>query len=109
MNRPAAFVATFAFAVPLSVAADEAAYRVCVSNEKAGTASVIDGATREVVSTIPVGKRPWGIGLSPDGSLHFVVNGPSDDVSVVDQNSDGDRSLRVSCGRVAVGASHRRL
>jgi YVTN family beta-propeller protein len=31
-----------------------------------------------------VGKRAWGIAVSPDGSRLYTANGASDDVSVVD-------------------------
>jgi YVTN family beta-propeller protein len=31
-----------------------------------------------------VGKRPWGIALTPDGKKLYSANGPSNDVSVVD-------------------------
>jgi YVTN family beta-propeller protein len=48
-------------------------YHVYVTNEKGGDVSVIDGATREVVATIPVGKRPRGIRVSPDGKTLFVA------------------------------------
>jgi YVTN family beta-propeller protein len=33
---------------------------------------------------IPVGQRPWGIALTPDGRKLYTANGLSDDVSVVD-------------------------
>src|SRR6266404_5931276 len=49
------------------------AYHVYITNEKGGDVSVIDGATRGVVATIPVGKRPRGIRLSPDGKTLFVA------------------------------------
>src|SRR5712672_3028111 len=49
------------------------AYHVYVTNEKAGDVSVIDGTTREVVATIPVGKRPRGIRVSPDGKTLFIA------------------------------------
>src|SRR6266850_3732564 len=49
------------------------AYHVYITNEKGGDVSVIDGATREVVATIPVGKRPRGIRVSPDGKTLFVA------------------------------------
>ena len=48
-------------------------YHVYVTNEKAGDVSVIDGGTREVVATIPVGKRPRGIRVSSDGKTLFVA------------------------------------
>ena len=31
-----------------------------------------------------MGKRPWGIALTPDGRKLYSANGPSNDVSVVD-------------------------
>ena len=45
---------------------------------------VIDTAKNEVVETIPVGNRVWGIALSPDGSKLYTANGASNDISVVD-------------------------
>ena len=38
-----------------------------VTNEQSGDLSVIDAATNEIVRTIPVGKRPRGASVSPDG------------------------------------------
>ena len=49
---------------------------------------MVDAHTYEVLDTIPVGKRPWGITFSPDGKYLFSANGPSDDVSVVDLATD---------------------
>ncbi len=42
---------------------------------------------REVARYIPVGKRPWGIAVTPDGRRLYTVNGVSDDVSVIDTES----------------------
>src|SRR4051812_22704340 len=50
-----------------------ASLRVYVSNERGGDISVIDPATRQVVATIPVGKRPRGIHVTRDGSSVFVA------------------------------------
>src|ERR1700733_2475468 len=47
-------------------------YDIYVSNERSDTVSVIDGATRAAVATIPVGKRPRGIHVSPDGKMVYV-------------------------------------
>jgi YVTN family beta-propeller protein len=44
-----------------------------VTNETDGAISVVDVASRRVVATIPVGKRPRGIRLSADGSTIFVA------------------------------------
>src|SRR5436190_10141817 len=48
-------------------------YQICVSNEKSGDITVLDGATRKLVATIPVGKRPRGIIASPDGNRLYVA------------------------------------
>jgi YVTN family beta-propeller protein len=50
---------------------------------------VIDTATNEVVETISeqMGRRPWGIAITPDGSRVFTANGLSDSVSVIDTES----------------------
>lgn len=58
--------------------------RLYVSNGRAGTISVFDSHSYELLDTIRVGTRPWGIGISPDGKYLFSANGPSNDVSVVD-------------------------
>ena len=36
------------------------------------------------MGSVEVGDRPWGIGLTEDGSYLYTANGPSNDVSVVD-------------------------
>jgi YVTN family beta-propeller protein len=41
-------------------------------------------ATDSIVGSVPVGQRPWGIALTPDGRKLYTANGPSNDVSVVD-------------------------
>ena len=42
--------------------------RLFVTNESGGDISVVDVGAQKVVATIPVGKRPRGIRLSPDGT-----------------------------------------
>jgi YVTN family beta-propeller protein len=62
---------------PAAVATDPAAStpsgRLYVTNENSGDLTVIDTATRRVVATIPLGKRPRGIKASPDGTLLYVA------------------------------------
>jgi YVTN family beta-propeller protein len=51
-------------------------YVVYVSNEDSNDVSVIDGSSNEVLATIPVGKRPRGIRVSPDGhTLYAATSG----------------------------------
>ncbi len=46
--------------------------------------AVLDAKSYSLLNNITVGRRPWGIVLSPDGKYLFAANGPSNDVSVVD-------------------------
>ena len=45
--------------------------KVYVSDGRAGTVTVLDAHSYAVDTTIKVGKRPWGIVLSPDGKFLF--------------------------------------
>jgi YVTN family beta-propeller protein len=58
--------------------------KVYTSNGRAGTICALDVSTLEVLNTIKVGQRPWGICLSPDGKFLYSANGPSNDISIVD-------------------------
>jgi YVTN family beta-propeller protein len=71
--------------------------RLYVSNGRAGTVSVFDSHSYELLGTIKVGTRPWGIGISPDGKFLFAANGPSNDVSVVDLSTNKEVS-RIKAG-----------
>jgi YVTN family beta-propeller protein len=73
--------------------------RIYVSNGRAGTVSVLDSRSYELLDTIKVGTRPWGIAISPDGKFLFSANGPSNDVSVVDLEKNKE------VARVTAGAS----
>src|SRR5262245_41497095 len=47
--------------------------RLYVTNEVSGDLSVIDTATRQVIATVPLGKRPRGIQFSRDGMTAYVA------------------------------------
>src|SRR3954453_17673706 len=69
----AALIIGFFLLIPARVRAD---YQVFVSNEKSGDVTVINGADHKVIATIPVGKRPRGLRISPDGkTLYVAVSG----------------------------------
>jgi YVTN family beta-propeller protein len=84
---------------PMSVKVSLDGRRVYVSNGRAGTVSVLDSRTYELLNTIKVGTRPWGMALSPDGKFLYTANGPSNDVSVVDLETNAE------VARVKAGAS----
>ncbi len=51
-------------------------YVVYATNEDSNNVSIIDGATSKVLATVPVGKRPRGLKLNPDGTrLYVAVSG----------------------------------
>jgi YVTN family beta-propeller protein len=71
---------------------------VYVTNEASGDLSVIDAANNEVIATIPLGKRPRGIHVTPDKKNLFValsgspIAGPGvdeDSLPPPDKKADG--------------------
>ena len=76
--------ALFVLLLAIACASHAAGGRVFVSNERDDTVSVIDAATNEVIATVPVGKRPRGVGVSPDGSEVYVAISGDNAIAVVD-------------------------
>src|SRR5580692_1477332 len=84
-------------------------YRVYITNEISGDLSVIDSSTMEVVSTVPLGKRPRGIHGSPDGkTIYVALSGsppapPGVDESTLpppDKDADGIGVFDVASGKM---------
>ncbi len=71
----AAATAATAACAATAASADAAStpYRVYVTNERSGDLTVINGGDLSVIATIPVGKRPRGIHVSPDGKTVYVA------------------------------------
>src|SRR5881398_4122870 len=69
----AQFILYLFLASALVVRAESPDYFVCVSNERSGDVTVIDGSTDAVIATVSVGKRPRGIHAAPDGKRVFVT------------------------------------
>src|ERR1700754_3404072 len=63
--------AAFLAAVPAQASA--APYQIFVSNERSGDLTLIDASDFSVAATIPVGKSPRGIHVSPDGKTVYVA------------------------------------
>ncbi len=82
---------------PMSVKVASNGRKIYVSNGRAGTVSVLDSHTYELLNTIKVGVRPWGMAISPDGKFLYTANGPSNDVSVVDLEANKEIA-RVKAG-----------
>jgi YVTN family beta-propeller protein len=68
--------------------APEEARTVYVVNEGDDTVSVIDGISRSVIATIPVGKSPHYIVLDPSGKYAYVTNGESNSVTILDTTTN---------------------
>jgi YVTN family beta-propeller protein len=57
--------------------------RAYVANARSNTVSVIDPATNTVVATVPVGRNPVDIAITPDGTKAYVTNAGANSVSVI--------------------------
>src|SRR5213075_97327 len=83
--------------------------RLYVTNERAGTLSVVDPEKQAVLTTIPLGKRPRGLRPSPDGTRLYValsgspIAGPGVDESTLpppDKSADGIGIVDIATGKV---------
>jgi YVTN family beta-propeller protein len=68
----------------LSISALHAQTVAYVTNDGAGSVSVIDTATNTVTATIAVGNGPFGVVFSPDGTRAYVPNISDGTISVID-------------------------
>ncbi len=69
---------------PTTVAVSADGATLYVVNQAADSVSVIDAASRTLVSTVFVGSQPFSIAVRPGGSEVYVSNLNSDTVSVID-------------------------
>lgn len=69
-----------------------------ISNEGSRSVSIINTATRRVVSTIPVGARPRGIHVSPDRTRAYVAL--SDDAPTVEGDDDAIAVIDIRRAKV---------
>lgn len=53
-----------------------------------GAVNIIDTATNNITATVPVGRAPCGIEVTPDGTKVYVVNYASHTVSIIDATTD---------------------
>lgn len=69
---------------PVGMAATKDGKLVVVALGRANHIAFVDPASRKVKSYALVGRRAWGVAFSPDETTLYVVNGLSDDLSIVD-------------------------
>jgi len=82
---------------PMHVRVSPNGKKLYITNGRAGTISVLDTNSLQLLATIKVGARPWGFAITPDGKYLYAANGPSNDVSVVDLDTDKEVA-RVKAG-----------
>jgi PQQ-dependent catabolism-associated beta-propeller protein len=69
------------FALLATAARAETVY---VSNEESNVVHVVDGASLRETGRIAVGRRPRGLGLSPDGKLLYVAVSDDNRIAIVE-------------------------
>jgi DNA-binding beta-propeller fold protein YncE len=60
---------------------------VYVALGSANHVAIVDTKTLEITKYILVGRRAWGLGLSPNAQTLIVLNGLSDDFTMIDLNT----------------------
>jgi len=69
---------------PVDILFNESANEAYVALGSANHVAIVDITKREITKYILVGKRAWGLGLSPDKQTLIVLNGLSDDFTLID-------------------------
>ena len=69
---------------PVDILFNNAADEAYVALGSANHVAVVDLNTLVINKYILVGRRAWGLGLSPDQSTLIVLNGLSDDLTIID-------------------------
>ena len=59
-----------------------------VAGGRSNSVWLLDATTLEVIKSIPVGKRVWGLAITRDGGRVFSTDGVSGTVSVIDTSSN---------------------
>src|SRR5882762_9414616 len=83
-GRRAGLAAGAVLAMGPCAAAPAFAYTAYVSNERDNSVSVVDLDKMQTIKTVPVGQRPRGIVISPDGKFLYVCAGDDDTVQIID-------------------------
>jgi len=72
--------------------------RLYISNEDAGSASVVDVAKGTIDTTVKVGAEPEGVRISPDGKIVYVTAESDTSIRVLDA-ATGAVKARIKVGR----------
>ena len=74
------------------------AYNAYVPTDPASI-SVVDTTSHQLIATVPVGNRPLGVAVSPDGSAVLVTNNTDGTVSIIDAATNKVRTT-LAVGRL---------
>lgn len=80
---------------PIALAIDRKTNKIYVANTGSGSISVIDGASDDVVATIPGETHPYAIAVNEITGTVYVTNTYSDAVTVIDVHTDTAHRLNV--------------
>ena len=76
-----------------------------ITNSGDGTVSVIDTTNNTVVNTIPVGRKPFGVAVTPDDSKVYIANSGDNTVSVIDTATNTVTGSPIAVGTNPVGVA----
>jgi YVTN family beta-propeller protein len=100
-KSPAVVAAIFAGIAANNCSAATLAYS---TNEGSGTVSVIDTSSDNVIDTFPVGDKPRGAAITPDGKVMYVSDQPHNSLIVIDlTNRKVISSTKLSSSPEGVG------
>jgi YVTN family beta-propeller protein len=88
---------------PVGIVMSKDGKRAFVGLGRANHVAFVDVAKRETTQQVLAGKRAWNVTLNRDESQLYVVNGLSDDMTIIDIAS-AKASKTVPVGRVPYGA-----
>lgn len=80
---------------PIALAIDRKTNKIYVANTGSGSISVIDGASDNVVATIPGEAHPYAVAVNEVTGTVYVTNTYSDAVTVIDVHTDTAHPLNV--------------
>lgn len=72
---------------PVDILFDQTGTLAFVALGSANHVAFVDVESLEIVKYILVGRRAWGLGISPDNKSLIVLNGLSDDFTIIDIDS----------------------
>ena len=76
-----------------------------IANSGDGTVSVINTTTNTVVNTISVGRKPFGVAITPDGSKVYIANSGDNTVSVINTATNTVTGSPIAVGTDPVGVA----